>query len=608
MNTGKRTQNLIIFFCLTGILVLLSACTSSSSKDDEKVRVIIEDNAHVSIDSQIIEVDFGSDISVTLTCDKDYSILSADYPDASFKEQKDGSTLLTLHDVRYPVVVSLNIEENPYHITYHANGGTPVSDNNTDVTKAYSSKKLRPNTLLGSTLFSKEGYTLIGWNTMADGTGDYVPCGSRISMADNKTLDLYAQWALWSDQSLFLYETNNDTVTITGYSGNEAFLVIPSSIDNKSVRSIAESAFAECSAKSIVLPPTLNEVDLYAFSGSDVESLYIYDSTTDITDYSFSDCENLHTVYINAARLPSYSGSYYDTFPDKYDRLRSISDRKKIVLFSGSSARFGYDSESIDNAFADYDVEDMGVFAYTNALPQLDLIMLQMKEGDILLNSPEFDAAKRQFCSTNAFDDKFFCLIESDYALLSLLDYQDYSSVFSSFSTFLKTRNGMDEKSYDISPSDFDEDENPVGQPSYNLYGDYIVERPNADDDTPIYDLPVDYTTGSYDKSHYIDPLNSVYDRFSAKGISCLFTYAPRNREALSKESTDEAIIELDNYFKQELHATVISDPFDSLFAGRYLYGTDNHLSSEGVEIRTRRIIEDLNRYFDSADKEVSEP
>lgn len=52
----------------------------------------------------------------------------------------------------------------------------------------------------------------------------------------------------------------------------------------------------------------------------------------------------------------------------------------------------------------------MGVFAYTNALPQLELIRAQMRPGDLLLLSPEFDAAKRQFCTTNAFDDAFFCM------------------------------------------------------------------------------------------------------------------------------------------------------------------------------------------------------
>ena len=38
----------------------------------------------------------------------------------------------------------------------------------------------------------------------------------------------------------------------------------------------------------------------------------------------------------------------------------------------------------------------------------------------------------------------------------------------------------------------------------------------------------------------------------------------------------------------------VISEIEDSLVSGTYLYGTDNHLSTEGVALRTRQIIRDL--------------
>ena len=93
--------------------------------------------------------------------------------------------------------------------------------------------------------------------------------------------------------------------------------------------------------------------------------------------------------------------------------------RRKLVLFSGSSARFGYDSAALDAAFPAYDVVNMGVFAYTNALPQLELIRAAMEPGDLLLIAPELDAAKRQFCTTNALDAPFFNLMEENYDLLA---------------------------------------------------------------------------------------------------------------------------------------------------------------------------------------------
>ena len=154
---------------------------------------------------------------------------------------------------------------------------------------------------------------------------------------------------------------------------------------------------------------------------------------------------------------------------------------------------------------------------------------------------------------------------------------------------------------YDTVHAYYDEDGRQVSSPSYNKYGDYIVYRPNASDDAPIYDLPVNYTAGAFSKALYIDPLNAVYDNFTADGIRVLFTYAPRNKSALSEESDAAALAELDAWFRETLHAEVISPIEDSLYPGRYLFGTDNHLSTDGVAIRSERIRRDLEEVLDDA-------
>ena len=176
-------------------------------------------------------------------------------------------------------------------------------------------------------------------------------------------------------------------------------LVIPDTLGGAPVVEIAAGAFADAPCKTVIFPDTLRRVQPGAFSGSAAESVTLFDSLQQISDYAFEDCTSLQTLYINAATAPVYSGSYYATFADKYDRLLSLADTQKLVLFSGSSARFGYDSAALDAALPHYEVVNIGVFAYTNALPQLELIRAQMRPGDLLLLSPEFDAAKRQFCT-----------------------------------------------------------------------------------------------------------------------------------------------------------------------------------------------------------------
>ena len=105
-----------------------------------------------------------------------------------------------------------------------------------------------------------------------------------------------------------------------------------------------------------------------------MREITLFDTLREVSDESFQDCRGLKTLHVNAATSPVYSGSYFDTFSDKYDWLLSLKGRKKLVLASGSSGRYGYDSPALAAAFPDYVPANMGVYAYTNALPQLELI------------------------------------------------------------------------------------------------------------------------------------------------------------------------------------------------------------------------------------------
>jgi hypothetical protein len=476
-------------------------------------------------------------------------------------------------------------EEGDWVIRYDANGGERLDGGD-------AAESVEVSTARGTDLFERDGYTQTGWNTAADGSGTHVGLGSRVDWEEG--LVLYAEWKPWTDASRFVYEEKEDFAVITGYSGTDDILCIPASLGGKVVRRIAGDAFAGADCRTVILPPGLYEVEKGAFSGCSLEELYLYDDIAKVSDYAFEDCSGFRTLHINAVEEPVYSGNYFDTFTDKYDRLLSLKDQKKIVLFSGSSTRFGYDSAMIDAAFSDYDVVNMGVFAYTPALPQLMLILDCMNADDILIHSPEFDASNRQFCSQTELDYATFAMMESDYDLFAELDLRDYEQVFTAFTKYNDNREDMEKKSYDISASDYDEDGNPVSEPSYNAYGDYCLYRPNADEEGPIYGLPVNYTLNAFPMEQYIEPVNRVYEMFMEKGVHVCFTYAPRNRQAISEESTGEERAALHEYFKENLAVPVISELEDSLVSGVYLYGTDNHLSTEGVTIRTTRIIEEL--------------
>lgn len=579
-------------FVMVPLLLCLLGCEARAEAPEPiPCHVVLEEGEGFTAPSYAAQTAPGGELRFEIWPEDGYIVTSADYDGYVLERAAGGGVALILPGVHYSTAVRLSVEYSGRLLLYHANGGLrldggdPAQAVDVPVTPSH----LRWNTSTGTDLFERPGYTLTGWNTAPDGSGTAVGLGSRVTPEDG--LVLYAQWSRWTPTALFRWEPFGDGAAITGYTGADAVLTVPGALGGLPVRAVKAGAFAGAACGTVILPDTLHTVENGAFAGCALSELYLFDSLRTVSDYSFDHCENLQTLHINAARPPVYSGTYYATFADKFDRLLSLRDSRKIVLFSGSSARFGYDSAEIDRAFAEYDVVNMGVFAYTNALPQFELILTCMEEGDVLVHSPEFDAAQRQFCTSANLDAPFFNMMEANYDLISLLDLRQYGQVFTAFAAYLDSREGMDPRSYVLSPADFDEDGNPVDTPSYNEYGDYILYRPNAADSAPVYGLPVDYTVRSFPQNAFIDPLNAEYRRFLDRGVKVYFTYAPRNRLAVSADSTLEARAKLDAWFREALYVPVLGEMESSLVSGVYLYGTDNHLSTEGVNLRTREII-----------------
>lgn len=566
------------------LLCFLLLC--SCGKTDGRTfycQVVLEEGQGFTCQDDVLTVLPGQDAVFSIQCADGYFVTGADCGDYDLAPNANGGVTLTVRRVRYSTVVSLAVERSDKVLRFDINDGSGQPPIELPVTASH----LRWNT--ATDIFTRPGYTLACWNTQPDGSGVSVGLGGRVEPAQGLTL--YAQWSKWSASELFRWREGPDGVTVTAYLGAERTATVPAELNGQPVQCIARDAFRNVECETVILPDTLYVLEEGAFRGCTLSTLYLFDNIRAISDSVFEDCENLSTMHLNAVEKPVYSGTYFDTFQDKFDRLMSLKNRKKIVLFAGSSVRFGFDSAALDAAFPEYEIVNMGVFAYTNAMPQMDLILTCMGEGDILLHCPEYDVSDLQFCTTNDIESRFFNMMESNYDTLSLLDLRRYGAVFTPLARYLTVKAPMTKKSYALSASEFDEDGNPVNSPSYNEYGDYVVYRPNAVSTLPVYGTPVRYTVTAFPKETYIDPLNRMYQRFLDKGVTVYYTYSPRNSLAISEDSTPEARAELDHYLRENLCVPIITELEDSLWSGVYLYGTDNHLSTEGAAIHTERVI-----------------
>ncbi len=475
-------------------------------------------------------------------------------------------------------------------VIYHGNGAVR-KDGSEEMILPRSHAHLRINTAQGTRYFTREGYVLTGWNTQPDGSGIAAGLGSRIEYREN--LMLYAQWVQADPKENFEWTVQKNEVYITGYCGSGMTCVVPERIDGMKVTRICRDAFKDVRLDRVILPVTMFCIEREAFAGCTLKELVIYDTLYYVYDESFLNCSELSTLRINAATSPAYSATYFDTFSDKYDWLLSIRDERKIVLFSGSSGRFGYDSEAIMAALPEYKAANMGVYAYTNALPQMDLICDLMQEDDILLSAPEFDTLNNQFCITNALDAHFFAMMESNYDALALLDIRKYSNVFEALRQYLTARSAITSGSYELSAKGFDDDGNAYPFDTYNVYGDLILPREGSEEDVLLQRGLANYTKDAF-SVETIDCLNRAYQPFLNKGVYVYFSYTPRNWSSLTEESTPQARAQLHEHLKEHLRVPVISEIEDYLYPGTYFYLIDSHLSSEGVAVRTQSIIEDI--------------
>ncbi len=109
-------------------------------------------------------------------------------------------------------------------------------------------------------------------------------------------------------------ENHGGSVTITRYTGNGGNVVIPSEIDGKSVTSIGDWAFEDCTGlTSVTIPDSVTSIGDWAFEDcTGLTSVTIPDSVKSIGNYAFLSCTGLTSVIIpdSVTSIGSWTFSY----------------------------------------------------------------------------------------------------------------------------------------------------------------------------------------------------------------------------------------------------------------------------------------------------------
>ncbi len=117
------------------------------------------------------------------------------------------------------------------------------------------------------------------------------------------------------ETSVFTTTTNETGLTITGYTGTDTEVIIPSKINNTKVTAIGGGAFYECSSlTSITIPDGVTYIGANAFwKCSGLTSIMLPDSVKRIDNSSFSNCTALTSVDLGKGIEELGQGCFYYT-------------------------------------------------------------------------------------------------------------------------------------------------------------------------------------------------------------------------------------------------------------------------------------------------------
>ncbi|MDJ0659371.1 MAG: hypothetical protein QNJ42_07750 [Crocosphaera sp.] len=264
---------------------------------------------------------------------------------------------------------------------------------------------------------------------------------------------------------------------------------------------------------------------------------------------------------------------------DKNARLKEAPS-PRLIMVGGSNLSFGINSQMIKDALSLNPI-NTGIHASIGLKYMMDDVLDDIRPGDIVLISPEY----QQFYGDGAYgrNELLRIVMDIDRDSLNNLNRKQWLKILPYFPKFALSK---------LKPSEyfFQQSKN-VGvyeRRAFNQYGDvYIHWNLQSKKVEPISQLPNDFN------EKLIKEMVNFREQVEQKEAYLYVTF-PGYQEG-SFENSEEEIANLKTKLIEN-NFILLGSPERYKIPNNMMYDTPYHLSKEGVELRTRRLIEDLGQ------------
>ena len=275
--------------------------------------------------------------------------------------------------------------------------------------------------------------------------------------------------------------------------------------------------------------------------------------------------------------LPEYADSYSASVLYKMKRLETTAG-PKIVLIGNSNLVYGINSEMLEKEFG-MPVVNMGFHGACGNAFHEEMAKANISPGDIYI-----------ICHTHYCDDVYqnpvivWTAIENHVSLYKLIRIEDIPTMVSSFPAYFKNCLAL----YTERVNQSGKVETDIME-TFNEYGDIRGERPNGN-----YKCTENIVPSKIDDAS-IDRINALNEYINQNGATLLIAGYP----ILKCERTAKAseFNEFQRKLRSKVDCPVISDFRDYMYDDDYFWDSTYHLSTEGAQMRTTQLIEDLHKW-----------